>query len=81
MWIKKYVLSRLHPNPSVRERATASFLPLNTPMQRKTSKAIFCLVFQWVFFFFLMCWGFLAANPKNMWLETRLYRIFWLPLS
>lgn len=55
---------RLPPNPMVRERAKPSLLPLNTPMQRKTAKAIFCFVFQC--FFFLMCWGFLATNPKNV---------------
>lgn len=65
MWIKKYVLSRLHSNPSVRKSAKASFLSLNTPMQRKTSKAIFCFVYQcflFCFLFSLMCCGFLASN-------------------
>lgn len=63
------MLSRFHPNPSGRESTKAFFLPLNTPMQRKTSKAIFCFVYQWVFF--LICWGFLAANQKKKVAENK----------
>lgn len=53
----------LPSNPIVREGPKPPLLPQTRQCEGKPQKPfLFCFPV----FFFLMCWGFLATNPKNV---------------